>query len=98
MADLSFVVFSEQSEYGAEVRELLEATGHARVKQVVSNPEELVEAVRNHRPDAHIENGAPVILLWRIRQWGVVSFHNGTLAGYVDARDLTRNVAGAAAA
>jgi pilus assembly protein CpaE len=52
VADLSFVVFSEQSEFGAEIRELLEATGHARVARLVSNAEELVEAVREHRPDA----------------------------------------------
>lgn len=52
MADLSFVVFSEQGESGAEIQQLLEATGHARVARVVSNPEELVEAVREHRPDA----------------------------------------------
>ena len=52
MADLSFVVFSEQGEYAAEIHTLLEATGHARVARIVSDPEELAEAVRSVRPDA----------------------------------------------
>jgi len=52
VADLSFVVFSEQGEYAAEIQQLLEASGHVRVTQVVSNLEELAEAVRARRPDA----------------------------------------------
>jgi len=52
MADLSFVIISDQAESGAEIKALLEATGHARVTAVVTHPEDLAEAVRNDRPDA----------------------------------------------
>jgi len=52
MADLSFVIISDQAESGAEIKKLLEGTGHARVTTVVTHPEDLAEVVRGDRPDA----------------------------------------------
>ncbi len=52
MTQLSFVIYSEDPASATELRRILEASGHAQVRAVVSDPDELPTAVRAHRPDA----------------------------------------------
>jgi pilus assembly protein CpaE len=51
VAELTFVVYSEQDEFGSEIRARLLASGHVHVAAVVSEAEDLVAAVREHAPD-----------------------------------------------
>lgn len=52
MAELKFIVYSEQDEFGSEIRSRLAASGHVHVAAVVSEAEDLAAAVREHGPDA----------------------------------------------
>lgn len=52
MADLKFVVYSEQDEFGSEIQSRLQAAGHAHVVAVVSDEDALFAALREHKPDA----------------------------------------------
>jgi pilus assembly protein CpaE len=51
VAELSFVVYSEQDEFGFEIGQRIESSGHAHVAAVVSDEEELRAALDEHRPD-----------------------------------------------
>ncbi len=68
MAQLSFVIFSDDEQSAAELRRMLEAGGHARVRAVVSDRDELAEVVRAQRPDAlFVELGrSPHVVLDRL--------------------------------
>jgi pilus assembly protein CpaE len=48
---MSFIVFSQQDEMGAHLRQALEASGHASVAATVSVEDEFPAAVRELRPD-----------------------------------------------
>jgi pilus assembly protein CpaE len=52
VADIRFLVYSEQDEFGAEIRSRLQSAGHAHVVGVVSDEDALFEALREHQPDA----------------------------------------------
>lgn len=52
MADISFVVFSEQEEVAKLLREALEETGHARVLASVAEAAELADQVAKQKPNA----------------------------------------------
>jgi pilus assembly protein CpaE len=52
VADIKFLVYSEQDEFGSEIRSRLQSAGHAHVVAVVSDEEALFEALREHQPDA----------------------------------------------
>jgi len=52
VADIKFLVYSEQDEFGSEIRSRLQSAGHAHVVAVVSDEEALFEALREHEPDA----------------------------------------------
>jgi len=52
VADISFVVFSEQEEVAKLLRESLEESGHARVLATVAEAAEFAVTVGNHKPDA----------------------------------------------
>jgi len=52
VADLSFIVFSEESDVGASLAKALEASGHAELRSIASDASELADAVRKHGPDA----------------------------------------------
>ncbi len=52
MADIKFLVYSEQDEFGSEIRTRLQSAGHAHVVAVVSDEDALFEALREHQPDA----------------------------------------------
>jgi pilus assembly protein CpaE len=52
VADIKFLVYSEQDEFGSEIRSRLQSAGHAHVVGVVSDEEALFEALREHEPDA----------------------------------------------
>jgi pilus assembly protein CpaE len=51
VADLIFLVYSEQEEFASEVCTRLNSTGHAQILGVASEEETLKEAVKEHRPD-----------------------------------------------
>jgi pilus assembly protein CpaE len=52
VADIRFLVYSEQDEFGSEIRSRLQSAGHAHVVGVVSDEDALFEALREHQPDA----------------------------------------------
>jgi len=52
VAEIKFVVYSEQDEFGSEIRSRLQSAGHAHVLAVVSEEEALFAALREHQPDA----------------------------------------------
>ena len=52
MQPFSFVVFSEQEEFGEEARRRIQATGLARVTSVVVEPTQLLEALKSESPQA----------------------------------------------
>jgi pilus assembly protein CpaE len=52
VADIKFVVYSEQDEFGSEIRSRLHSAGHAHVVAVVSEEDALFAALREHQPDA----------------------------------------------
>jgi pilus assembly protein CpaE len=52
VADIRFLVYSEQDEFGAEIRSRLQSAGHAHVVGVVSDEDALFEALHEHQPDA----------------------------------------------
>jgi pilus assembly protein CpaE len=52
VADIKFLVYSEQDEFGSEIRSRLQSAGHAHVVAVVSDEDALFEALRDHQPDA----------------------------------------------
>jgi pilus assembly protein CpaE len=52
VADIKFLVYSEQDEFGSEIRTRLQSAGHAHVVGVVSDEDALFEALRDHQPDA----------------------------------------------
>jgi pilus assembly protein CpaE len=52
VADIKFVVYSEQDEFGSEIRSRLHSAGHAHVLAVVSEEDALFAALREHQPDA----------------------------------------------
>jgi len=52
VADIKFVVYSEQDEFGSEIRSRLQSAGHAFVVAVVAEEEALFAALREHQPDA----------------------------------------------
>lgn len=52
MADIKFLIYSEQDEFGSEIRSRLQSSGHAHVVAVVSEEDALFEALREHEPDA----------------------------------------------
>jgi pilus assembly protein CpaE len=54
MAELSFVVFSEQEEFAAALAAMLEESGHAQVTGRVTDRDALVAEIRGQRPDALI--------------------------------------------
>jgi pilus assembly protein CpaE len=47
----SILIFSEESEFGAEIAEQIIATGEAIVVARVSDPDQLVEALKSEQPD-----------------------------------------------
>jgi pilus assembly protein CpaE len=51
LSQLTFVVFSDRPSFGLDLAAALRATGHAEVAAVVSEADELVHAVREHRPE-----------------------------------------------
>ena len=51
MAELKFVVYSEQDEFATEMRIRLQASGHVHVAAGITEAEDLVAAVREHTPD-----------------------------------------------
>jgi pilus assembly protein CpaE len=52
VADIDFVVYSEQDEFGSEIASRLHSSGHAHVLAVVSEAEALLAALREHEPEA----------------------------------------------
>jgi pilus assembly protein CpaE len=52
VADISFVVFSEEDEIGDLLRESLEESGHANVLATVTDADEFSASVGTHKPDA----------------------------------------------
>ena len=52
MADIKFLVYSEQDEFGSEIRSRLQSAGHAHVLATVSDEDALLGALREHEPDA----------------------------------------------
>ena len=52
MAEIKFVVYSEQDEFGSKIRSRLQSAGHAHVLAVVSEEDALFAALREHQPDA----------------------------------------------
>ncbi|MEN8185047.1 MAG: cellulose synthase operon protein YhjQ/BcsQ [Myxococcota bacterium] len=51
MAHLRFAVASEDAGFGATVAEQLASTGHVEVSSIISDPDELLEALASGRPD-----------------------------------------------
>ncbi len=51
MAQLTFVVFSDRPGFAHDLAATLRATGHVEVAAVVTEPEELMDTVRAHRPE-----------------------------------------------
>jgi pilus assembly protein CpaE len=52
VAEIKFVVYSEQDEFGSEIASRLNSSGHAHVLTVVSEADALAAALREHEPDA----------------------------------------------
>ena len=52
MAQLTFAVVSEDAGFGATAAERLASTGHVDVSSIVSDPDELLQALAARRPDA----------------------------------------------
>jgi pilus assembly protein CpaE len=51
LAQLTFVVFSDRPGFGQDLAATLQSMGHAEVAAVVSEPDELAEAIRACRPE-----------------------------------------------
>ena len=62
---LSFLIFSEEQDFGSEIHKQILATGEADVVARVSDPDQLLEALKSEKPDglfADLGHGPHVIL------------------------------------
>ncbi len=48
----SFVIFSEEPEFAAEIEKQVGASGEARVAAVISDPDQLLGALKSEKPAA----------------------------------------------